>query len=317
MKAAVLGATGFIGSHVCEQLLLAGHSVTAVVRPTSDTSLLKRIGANICITDFRTDAAIIDAIRGHDTVCNCMASVRLHLPIASHRAVDVHLTQQIVKAAAQAGIKRLVQLSTVQVYGFQRPPIPIDEEYPCHASYAFNLVAQEREAAVRQAAENTEMELVIARPVNTFGRRDRTLAEIVNVHSKGFFVVFGNARNRFSCIDTRDLGRAMVLLAEAEQLTHTTYLISGCDTTWREVRAALDRHTGRQSRLVCIPAGAGKAIAGMLEKITPFCCHLQITPFAVSVMSSQTLFDDQRIRQLGFAPRYDIFSTIGDFLESD
>lgn len=317
MKVAVSGASGFIGSHVCEQLLLAGHAVTAVVRPTSDTSFLQRIGARIRTIDFHSDDAIADAISGQDTVCNCIASVRLHQPIAQHRAVDVSLSRRMVKAAAQAGIRRFVQLSTVQVYGFQRPPLPINEEHPCHASYAFNLVAQEREAAVRQAAENTEMELVIARPVNTFGRRDRTLAEIFNVHSKGFFVVFGNARNRFSCIDTRDLGRAMVLLAEAEQLTHTTYLISGCDTTWREVREALDRHTGRQSRLVCIPAGAGKAIAGMLEKITPFCCHLQITPFAVSVMSSQTLFDDQRIRQLGFAPRYDIFSTVGDFLESD
>lgn len=224
------------------------------------------------------------------------------------------LTERLVKVAARAGVRRFVQLSTVQVYGFERPPLPIDEAWSCHASYPFNLVAQQREAAVRAAVADSGMELAVARPVNTFGRRDKTLADILQLHRKGYMVVFGDGNNAFSCIDTRDLGRAMVLLGQTPKLAHDTYLISGCDTSWRELKQTLDRYTGRRARLLCIPARWAKSLARVAAAVTPWSVDLKLTPFAVAVMSTQTLFDDRRIRSLGFQPRYGVADMVADFL---
>jgi dihydroflavonol-4-reductase len=310
MKVIVFGGSGFIGSHVCEQLLLAGHTVTAVVRKITDQSFLQSIGADIKEIDFNLDEMIVDAIKGHEAVYNCLANVKLHQSIESHRAVEVLLTERIIKSASTAKAKRFVQLSTVQVYGFSRPKTAIDEQHNCQATYLFNQVAQEREVAVKKVADATGIELVIARPVNTIGNRNSTMIEIFKLHKKGLMVIFGNGENKFSCIDTRDLGRAMVLLGECSPAAGNTYLISGYDTTWKEINKTLGTIKSRESRLICVPSMLGKTIAWLLEKIIPYSYDLQLTPFSVSVMCTQTLFDDERIRELGFTPEYDIIETL-------
>src|SRR5690554_679233 len=310
MEVIVFGASGFIGSHVCEQLILAGYAVTGVVRSSSNTVFLQSIGVMIKAIDFSSDVALNEVIDGHELVYNCLASVKLHQSLNVRRMVDVELTERVIQAAAVAKAKRFVQLSTVQVYGFSRPPEPIDEDHPCEAIYAFNRVAQEREAIVKKVADKTGIELVIARPVNTIGARDSTMGKVFGLHKKGHMVVFGNGENKFSCVDTRDLGRAMVLLGESPQAAGNTYLIRGFDTSWKEIKTALDNTRKSHSKLICIPSKFAKKVAGLLEKIIPYRFDLQLTPFSVSVMSEQTLFDDKKIRALGCVPRYGLIETI-------
>lgn len=310
MKAIVFGASGFIGSHVCEQLILAGYTVTGVVRKSSNTTFLQSIGVMVKAIDFSSNTALSELIDGHKLVYNCLASVKLHQSLNTHRMVDVQLTERVIQAAAAAKAKRFIQLSTVQVYGFSKPPVPIDENHPCEATYAFNQVAQEREKIVKKVADKTGIELVIARPVNTLGARDSTMEKVFDLHKKGIMVTFGNGENKFSCIDTRDLGRAMVLLGESPKAVGNTYLIRGFDTSWKEIKTALDNTRKSHSKLICIPSRFAKKVAGLLEKIIPYRFDLQLTPFSVSVMSEQTLFDDKKIRALGFVPRYGLDETI-------
>ncbi len=314
MKAIVFGASGFIGSHVVEQLLLAGHEVSAVTRAESDVSFLTKIGAIIFAIDFDSDASLINFIIGNEVVYNCLANPVMQQSLADHRKFEVDLTRRVVQAAGTAGAKRLVQLSTVQVYGFSRPPTYIDENHPCQASYHFNQVAQEREAAVREAAANSDIELVMARPVNTIGKRDSSMKDIFRGHKQGFMLVFGNGKNRFSCIDTRDIGRAMVMLGELPEAAGNTYLISGYETTWLEFKAALDKAHHKKAKLIAVPALLGKAVTTLLEKLTPYSKALPMVPFSVAVMSTQTLFDDKKIRAAGFTPKYDLQNSIAECL---
>lgn len=315
MEVIVFGASGFIGSHVCEQLVLAGYAVTGVVRKSSNTVFLQSIGVMVKAIDFSSDMALSKVIDGHELVYNCLASVKLHQSLSVRRVVDVQLTERVIQAAAAAKAKRFIQLSTVQVYGFSRLPEPIDESHPCEATYAFNRVAQEREAIVKKVADKTAIELVIVRPVNTIGARDSIMGKVFGLHKKGLMVVFGNGENKFSCVDTRDLGRAMALLGESPQAAGNTYLISGYETSWKEIKQTLDTVRKTKSRLLCIPVGVGMKVAAVLEKITPYYFNLQLTPFSVSVMSTQTVFDDRRIRALGFVPRYDVVDTIQNSLQ--
>ncbi len=318
MKTLVFGASGFIGSHVAEQLLLAGHAVCAVIRAASDASFLNNIGVTTCVIDFSddsdNDASLINTIKGHEVVYNCLANPVMHLSLTDRRQVEVELTRRIVLAAGNAGVKRLVQLSTVQVYGFSRPPTHIDEDHPCHPSYHFNQVAQEREVAVREAAASSDIELVMARPVNTIGKRDSSMKDLFRGHRKGFMLIFGNGKNRFSCVDTRDIGRAMVLLGELPEAAGNTYLISGYETTWLAFKAALDKAHHKEAKLISVPVILGKAITTLLEKLTPYNKALPLVPFSVAVMSTQTLFDDKKIRAAGFTPKYDLQSSIADCL---
>lgn len=310
MNAVVFGATGFIGSHVAEQLIHAGHIVTAVTRQGSRTEFLQQLGANVVAIDFAEDAAIEAAIKGDDIVYCCLASPKMHQSLEAHRAIDVVLTRRVIEAAARAGAKRFLQLSTVQVYGFSRPPTPIDENHPSDPKYHFTQIALEREAAVQEVADKSGIELVVLRPVNTMGRRDSSMAAIFDGHNKGIVVVFGTGENRWSCIDARDVGRAMAWLGEQPAAAGNTYLVSGYETTWVAIKKALDQARGSTSKLIRIPAGVGKFIGGVLERLLPYSVDVPLVPFAVEVMSGQTLFDGSKIKATGFRAKYQLQETI-------
>lgn len=312
MKAIVFGSSGFIGSHIVEQLALAGHDVTAVVRVNSDKRFLQSLNIDIKQLDFSKPDNISPAISGHDVVYNCLANPRLHQSIESHRQVEVYLTQTLAKAAISARAKRFVQLSTIQCYGFRRPPIAINENHPYDAQYTFNQIAIEREETINAIFKNSTVELVVAQPVNTMGKRDQSMAQLLASHTKGIMPVFGDGKKCFSLVDTRDVGKAMVLLGTVPEAANETFIISGQDINWLELKQALDHAAGKSTRLFCIPARPAKLIAKVLEFILPYSINLNFTPFSVDVMTTQTLFDDSKIRTLGYKPVY----TLGDAVEA-
>ena len=144
MKAVVFGGTGFIGSHAAEQLVRAGHEVTAVVRPTSKTAFLEFLKIPILHADFSDADQIARLIQGHELVYNCTANVKFHLSMEEHQEVEVRLARRLVEAAARAGAKRFIQLSGIKVYGCDLPATPVDEAHPCQPEFPFEKVSLER-----------------------------------------------------------------------------------------------------------------------------------------------------------------------------
>ena len=311
MKIVVFGGSGFIGSHVVEQMLLAGEQPVCPVRRSANSAFLESINADCLISDF-DDASLLKLLHGVDVVVNCIARPELHLSLAEHRKVDVELTARLLRLAIAAGVKRFLQLSTVQVYGFGRPAVAVNEDYPVSADYHFNQVAIEREQVLHDIADKADIELVILRPCNTVGARDPNFLQIVASHRKGFFPVFGK-EVRFSCIDTRDVGRAMVWLARKDHVEHHCYLLTGFDISWNQVKEKLDALTGKTSRLLYLPESMMMVVGYICEKLYPYGTHPPLTRFAVKVMSTNTLFDSSRIRQEGFHAHYSFDNMLEDY----
>lgn len=216
VRASVFGASGFFGSHVVEQLLEVGHSARALIRPSSDRSFLDTLDVEVRAIDF-SDASLVDAMRGNDDVYNCTADTRLHLDEVTRRAVEVELTQEIIRAAAEAQVKLYVQLSTIQVYG-PLSNVAVDEERACRPKQQYQRASLEREDLVREEAERAGIAWVIARPVTTTGARDTSLmANLYPAHQGGVFPLFGKGEQRVSMVDARDVGSAMVVLGEAAE----------------------------------------------------------------------------------------------------
>lgn len=306
-KVILFGATGFIGSHVAEQLVAAGELVTAVVREGSNTAFLESQNVEIIRINFHSAQSIIDAIRGHEVVFNCLANPQIHQSEANYRLVEVELTNQVFGAAVAAGANRFVQLSTVMVYGFDRPATAIDENFPCAPGYPFSQVALEREETLQAAAADKDIELVILRPANCIGERDTSfLPPYLALHRLGLFPVFGDGSAHFSCIDARDVGRAMAWLGRLESANGETYLAKGFDTSWLELKTALDDELKRQSRLLKTSTSVARFFARLMEAIIPYGRDPQLTSFAVDALTTDTLFSDDKIRQTGFNSQYSL-----------
>ena len=323
MRVVIFGATGFIGSHVAEQMVLAGHEVDCIVRVSSDTRFLETLDLNITAIDFNSDEELIAAISQGDIVCNCVADTRMHISTEERRVVEVALTSRLYRAAQEAGVRRFIQLSTVMVYGFDRPRLAIDESFVGTPHYSYNRVAVEREQALLQLAAddpNREydeaLELVILRPSNTIGKRDTSfLPNMRGSHRQGFFPFVSGGEWQFSLMDTRDIGRAMVHLLDVPVTEPEIYLVKGFDTNWRGFKAALDGVLGKTSKAISIPKSLMKFFGWLFETCYQYGKEPPLTRFSVDVLSTDTLFDDSKIRGTGFTPEYDLRQMLEDAIE--
>ncbi|MDB6061734.1 MAG: hypothetical protein JWM78_1837 [Verrucomicrobiaceae bacterium] len=315
MKTIVFGATGYLGSHVAEQLTLAGHEVICVVRPNSDTAFLQTLPVAVVRADFANVAALAAPIEQGAMVLNCVADTRMHLRDAERRVVECELTSRLFAAAQQAGAKRFIQLSTVMAYGFDRPEQAVNESYPVKPKYGYSQIACEREQTLLAQHARGATELVILRPSNTFGKRDSSaLPALLASHEKGLFAVIGGGAWKFSCMDGRDTGRAMVHLLDVPVSKPEIFLAKGFNTTWLGVKAAMDKVLQRETKLMNIPKPMGMLLGRVLEAVYPYGKNPALTRFNVEVLSSHTLFDDVKIRATGFRAQYDLEATLRDAL---
>jgi nucleoside-diphosphate-sugar epimerase len=183
----------------------------------------------------------------------------------------------------------------------------VNEDFPCKPAHDYQHAALAREDVVRSEADEAELPWVLVRPVTTTGARDTSLmANLYPVHRTGVFPLIGKGTQTLSMADARDVARAMVLLGESPAAERRVFLISGFDTTWHELEEALDRATGKRTRTVHLPAGIMKLAARTITALTPRGTEPKLHPLAVDTTSRASHFDDQRIRALGYAPRFEL-----------
>jgi NAD dependent epimerase/dehydratase len=175
----VTGAGGFIGSHLVEQLVERGGSVRAFVRYNSrnDHGHLEhlpeavRAAVDVYAGDLANPEAVSAAIAGCDLVLHLGALIPIPYSYRHPRefvTANVVGTLNVLEAARRAGVRRLVQTSTSEVYGTARE-LPMPESHPLHpqSPYAATKVAADQLALSYH--RSFELPVVIVRPFNTFG----------------------------------------------------------------------------------------------------------------------------------------------------
>ena len=135
MKILVTGSTGFIGSHLCRALVNAGEHVRAFHRPSSSLEGLAGLAVERAIGDITQPDTLDAAMQGIEVVYHCAAMLgRPENPQLMYRAT-VEGTRNVLQAALQAGVPRLVHTSSVAALGVpletQRVanPMPINEHH--------------------------------------------------------------------------------------------------------------------------------------------------------------------------------------------
>jgi dTDP-glucose 4,6-dehydratase len=190
-KVLVTGSEGFIGSHLVEQLVRSGYQVKAMVQYNSFNSRgwLDDLNAEILeslevvFADIRDPHLTKNAMAGCEYVFNLAALVAIpysYLAPSSYIDTNIRGTLNILQAALETGVKKVIQTSTSEVYGSAKF-VPITEDHPLSAQspYAASKIAADQLALSYHAS--FELPVVIVRPFNTFGPRQSTRAVIPTI----------------------------------------------------------------------------------------------------------------------------------------
>lgn len=190
-KILVTGSDGFIGSHLTEALVRAGYPVRAFVQYNSfnswgwlDTSSEDiRKSLDVFAGDIRDAHGVREAMRGCDVVLHLAALISIPYSYHSPEAyVDTNIkgTLNVVQAAQDLAVKRVICTSTSEVYGTAQF-VPITEDHPLvgQSPYSATKIAADQIALSFYRSFNTPVTVI--RPFNTFGPRQSARAVIPTI----------------------------------------------------------------------------------------------------------------------------------------
>ncbi|HEX4887935.1 MAG TPA: SDR family NAD(P)-dependent oxidoreductase, partial [Luteibaculaceae bacterium] len=187
-KILVTGADGFIGSHLVERLIRQGHSVRALVYYNSFNSWgwLDRLPAEvkkeieIFQGDVRDPNGMRAAMKGVEMVYHLAALIAIPYSYYSPDSyIDTNIkgTLNVLSAAKDEGVKRILITSTSEVYGTARF-VPITEEHPKQPQSPYSASKIGADALADSFYRSFDMPVTIVRPFNTYGPRQSARAII-------------------------------------------------------------------------------------------------------------------------------------------
>ncbi len=190
-KILITGSDGFIGSHLTEALVRAGHSVRAFVMYNSFNSWgwldqsPKDIRDNLDVFagDIRDPHGVKTAMKGCDTVLHLAALIAI--PYSYHSPdtyIDTNIkgTLNVLQAARELGVKRVVHTSTSEVYGSARF-VPITENHPLQGQSPYSATKIAADQLAYSFYASFGLPVTIARPFNTYGPRQSARAVIPTI----------------------------------------------------------------------------------------------------------------------------------------
>ena len=190
----VTGADGFIGSHLVESLVAAGHRVRALALYNAlgrwgwldqlDARTLQSV--EVITGDVRDAVVVRRAMQGCDTVMHLAALIGIpysYLAAQSYVDTNVSGTLNVLQAARELGVARVIHTSTSEVYGTAQQ-VPIDEQHRLFAQspYAATKIAADQLALSYHASYG--LPVIVLRPFNTYGPRQSARAVIPAIISQ-------------------------------------------------------------------------------------------------------------------------------------
>lgn len=288
MKIFVTGGTGFIGKYLVQRLSKTHHQLMCLARKSSDKSVLLEAGARVVIGDMTDKASLIKGMDGCDWVVNLASNFVFWVPNKDvYQQVNVQGTQNIMEAALEVGISKIVHVSTEAVYGNAIWPITEDSTLGAYCPSQYAQTKREGDQIAWQMARKNGLPLVMIYPGSVIGANDpkaagRYLKNIALRRMPGQIVV----NSPFPWVYVEDVCEAILKALEKENNIGEKYFVSGCILTFGEINQMIAEITKARLPQLIIPDSLAALSARLLTWIAdlikkPPILDLSIDQFAL------------------------------------
>jgi nucleoside-diphosphate-sugar epimerase len=306
----ITGANGFIGSHLCDAFAGAGYRVYGLVRRTSDLRFLKNAEIELLYGDLRE----IDAIRlpdGLEVIVHAAALVSDNASRRECRAQIYDITVNLVRWAQAncPGLLRFVYISTALTIGYCGDDISEDNPGKSAGYVPYNFTKKMAELYLLEQYRNSGLPVVILRPGDVYGPRDRTSCELMlQAAQRNVPLIVGRGDKKFGFCYPANLCRAALAAAERPEIAGRAYTVTnGICPTWGEFFSSLQAGVGKHQRLY-VPVFISMAAAVLMEVLKRVMPGFKpsINYYRIRRITAQTTYDlTETYRDLGYRPDND------------
>jgi nucleoside-diphosphate-sugar epimerase len=312
MELLITGGTGLLGRHLVPALQDRGHSIRMLALEGENTAWLEQLGVAIHRGDIRDRGTLAEPMRGAEGVLHLAAMMGVWRPMSDYRAVNVAGTENVCRAALDAGVRKLVHISSWTVYGMDigrpatedMPLAPLDEPY--------GVTKAEGDVLVRRLIADEGLPAVVIRPGTFFGPGDRLhFGRIADRIAAGTWIEIGSGRNALPFVYVTDVVQGLVLALESDRATGNVYNITNDrpltqGEMWRLIAAEI----GARPPRIRIPyrplLGAGFA-AEKLAQVARVKGQPPITRLGAMLFGGDNRHSVERARRdLGYEPAVDL-----------
>lgn len=284
MKVLVTGANGLVGRSLCTALATLQYAVVAALRSTNTP--LDGV-ERLIIGTMKGGTDWAPALLHADIVVHLAARVHVMQetvldPLAEFLQVNVDVTLNLARQAAQAGVKRFIFMSSIKVNGEVTPTgQPFTEDDPADPQDAYAMSKFEAEQGLFQIAEQTGMEVVIIRPPLVYGAGVKAnffrMMQVIKRHTP---LPLGAIYNKRSFVYVGNLVSLIVQCIHHPAAVNQVFLVSdGQDLSTTELLQACAQALGVNAMLLPVPQKLiefGAAVLGKPDVAQRLCGNLQI-----------------------------------------
>ncbi|MGH9618717.1 MAG: hopanoid-associated sugar epimerase [Bryobacteraceae bacterium] len=299
----VTGASGFVGWHVANLLLMRGDRVRALCRPSSQ---IRELNVECVSGDLRDPDSLARAVSGCDSVFHVAADYRLWSkhPDELYRS-NVEGTRNVLEAAAHAGVRRIVYTSTVGCIGMPKHALG-DENTPVSIEDMTGDYKRSKWLAEQAVLEKARQGLpvVIVNPTAPIGDRDRKptpTGQIIVDFMLG--KIPGFVDTGLNLVDVRDVAAGHLLAAEHGR--EGERYILGCENlTLEQILSRLAAILGKPAPSLRIPYAVAYAAGAASTAWAGFTGRPPRAPLDAVRMARKKMFvaHEKASRELGYAP---------------
>ncbi len=307
-RVVVTGANGFVGQHLCRQLVESGKQVTACLRDWADASRIEDLNGplRLCrVSSLDSEIDIARAMRDADAVIHLAGRVhimedRVADPLREYRKVNVAITQTLARAAIQNGVRRFIYVSSAKVNGeaTQQHTFSADD-VPGYCD-PYGQSKWEAEECLRQIAGDTKMGWVILRPPLVYGPQVKgNFLTLMKCVGRRLPLPFGSVHNKRSLVSVYNLSDLLCHLVDHPAAANNRFLVSDPeDVSTPDLIRRIAEALRRPSRIMCCP-----------ESVLTVTGSLFRQKAAVQRLCASLVLDKQKTRNLlGWTPPLDLDS---------